>query len=262
VWQQYLIWMGNLLRGDFGYSYFSHQNTSTLIIERLPNTLVLMITAYLLSLVVAIPIGVIAAVKPYSWIDNIVSTGAYLGLSLPNYWFGLMLILALSVWPYQNLGFRIFPSSGEFDFTAYGDPVNAAWHLVLPAIVLAVQFIAEYSRFVRSSMLEVMNQDYIRTARAKGMRPWTVVTRHALRNSLIPIITLMGLDIPQLFAGALITEQVFAWNGMGRLFWQSAESKDFEVLLGILIILAVLVILGNLIADVAYGWADPRISYA
>jgi peptide/nickel transport system permease protein len=142
-----------------------------------------------------------------------------------------------------------------------GDPLNLAWHLVLPGLVLAVQFIAQYSRFVRSSMLDVLNQDYIRTARAKGLTEGRVVLRHALRNSLLPLITLMGIDVPALFVGALITEQVFAWPGMGRLFWDSAGKTDIQVLMGILVLLSLLVVLGNLIADVAYGWADPRISY-
>jgi peptide/nickel transport system permease protein len=140
-------------------------------------------------------------------------------------------------------------------------PVDLAWHLVLPAVVLAVQFIAAYSRFIRGAMLEVMNQDFIRTARAKGLGERAVVIRHAFRNALLPLITLMGLDIPQLFVGALITEQVFAWPGMGRLFWTSAQQLDYQVLMGILILLALFVVIGNLIADLAYGWADPRIQY-
>jgi len=211
---------------------------------------------------------IIAAVKQYSKFDNAVTTFAFVGYSLPNFWFGLMLIIALAVFPYEHFGFKIFPTSGmssEFGPTGYSliwtQPIDLAWHLVLPSIVLAVQFIAAYSRFIRGAMLEVLNQDYIRTARAKGLGERTVIIRHAFRNALLPLITLMGLDVPRLFVGALITEQVFAWPGMGRLFWESAGKGDYQVLLGIMIILAILVVLGNLIADLAYGWADPRIQY-
>jgi peptide/nickel transport system permease protein len=266
---QYLTYMRNLLHFDLGYSYFSHQSTVSLIAERLPNTVLLMGTAYIFTLLVAIPIGIVAAVKQYSRLDNVLTTGAFVGISLPQFWFGLMLITLLSVLPYEHLGFRLFPTDGMWDaghegslaHLNLGDPVNLAWHLVLPALVLAVQSIAQYSRFVRSSMLDVLHQDYIRTARAKGLSQLRVVVRHGFRNSLLPLITLMGLDVPQLFAGALITEQVFTWPGIGRLFWDSAGKGDYQVLLGILIILAVLVVLGNLIADLAYGWADPRIQY-
>jgi peptide/nickel transport system permease protein len=266
---QYLTYMRNLLHFDLGFSYFSHQSTVSLIAERLPNTVLLMGTSYIFTLLIAIPIGIIAAVKQYSKLDNFLTTGAFIGISLPQFWFGLMLIILLSVLPYQHLGFRLFPTDGMWDSghegnlarLNFGDPLNLAWHLVLPGIVLAVQSIAQYSRFVRSSMLDVLSQDYIRTARAKGLSQLRVVVRHGFRNSLLPLITLMGLDVPQLFAGALITEQVFTWPGMGRLFWESAGKGDYQVLLGIMIILAVLVVLGNLIADLAYGWADPRIQY-
>jgi len=148
-----------------------------------------------------------------------------------------------------------------YDTDLQGDLFNLAWHLVLPAVVLAVQFIAQYSRFIRSAMLDVLNHDFIRTARAKGLTEKRVVVRHAFRNALLPLISLMGIDIPRLFVGALITEQVFAWPGMGRLFWKAANDGDVQVLMGILIILAVLVVLGNLLADLAYGWADPRVQF-
>ncbi len=262
-WAQYFLYMRHLLSipPDLGTSYFSHQTTLSLIRERLPNTIILMGAAYIFTLLVSIPIGIIAAVKQYSKFDNILTTSAFIGISLPNFWFGLMLIIVLAVIPFEHWGFKIFPSSGMWDQGHVGDPLNLAWHLVLPGLVLAVQFIAQYSRFVRSSMLDVLNQDYIRTARAKGLTEGRVVLRHALRNSLLPLITLMGIDIPALFVGALITEQVFAWPGMGRLFWDAAGKTDIQVLMGILVLLSALVVLGNLIADVAYGWADPRISY-
>jgi peptide/nickel transport system permease protein len=262
-WVQYFTYMKHLLHlpPDLGRSYFSHQSTLTLIGQRLPNTMVLMGASYIVSLAVAIPIGIVAAVKRYSRLDSFLTTSAFVGISLPNFWFALMLIIGFSVIPYEHLGFKIFPTSGMWDQNSVGDPLNLLWHLVLPSIVLAVQSVAQYSRFVRSSMIDTLNQDYIRTARAKGLNEGQVVLRHALRNSLLPLITLMGLDVPQAFTGALVTEQVFAWPGMGRLFWDSATKSDYQVLLGILVILALLVVIGNLLADVAYGWADPRIQY-
>lgn len=258
---QYLTWLRNILHLDLGTSYFSHQPTLELVAQRLPNTAILMLTAYSLALALAIPIGVISAVKQYSKFDNFVTTGAFFGFSIPNFWLGLMLIILLAVIPYEHLGFKIFPTSGMYDAGLEGDPINLAWHLVLPAVVLAVQFIAQYSRFIRSAMLDVLNHDFVRTARAKGLSEKRVVTRHAFRNALLPLISLMGLDIPRLFVGALITEQVFAWPGMGRLFWKAAGDGDVQVLMGILILLAVLVVLGNLLADLAYGWADPRVQF-
>jgi peptide/nickel transport system permease protein len=268
VWYQYGLWIWNLVHFDFGTSYFSHQSTLDLVKQRLPNTIILMGTAYVLTLLIAIPTGIIAAVRQYSKFDNAVTTFAFVGFSLPNFWFGLMLIIGLSVFPYEHFGFKLFPTSGMQ--SGFGDtgfqliwtrPIDLAWHLVLPAIVLAVQTIAAYSRFIRGAMLEVLNQDYVRTARAKGLGERAIIVRHAFRNALLPLITLMGLDIPQLFVGALITEQVFAWPGMGRLFWTAAQQLDYQVLMGVLILLALFVVLGNLIADLAYGWADPRIQY-
>ncbi len=260
---QYVLYMKHLLQipPDLGNSYFSHQSTLSLIAQRFPNTAILMGSNYIVTLAVAIPIGIIAAVKQYSKFDNLLTTSAFVGISLPNFWFGLMLIILLAVIPFEHFGFKIFPTNSMWDQGHEGDPLNLAWHLVLPTIVLAVQSIARYSRYIRSSMLDVLNQDYIRTARAKGLTEARVVLRHALRNSLLPLITLMGLDIPQLFSGALITEQVFAWPGMGRLFWDAASKSDYQVLMGILVIVSLLVVVGNLLADVAYGWADPRIQY-
>jgi peptide/nickel transport system permease protein len=253
---------------DLGTSYFSHQSTWSLIAQRLPNTIILMGAAYIMVLVISIPIGVIAAVKQYSKFDTFVTTGAFIGFSLPNFWLGLMLIIALAVWPYEHLGFKLLPtggmsselSSGGFQLI-WNAPLDLAWHLVLPATVFAVQFIAQYSRFVRGAMLDILNQDFIRTARAKGLREVSVIVKHAFRNALLPLITLMGLDIPQLFVGAIITEQVFSWPGMGRMFLEAAYRNDSQVLMGVLVLLAVLVVFGNLIADMVYGWADPRIQY-
>jgi peptide/nickel transport system permease protein len=245
---------------DLGESEYQHDSVWNAINVRLGATAQLMITAYIVTLAIAIPIGIISAVKQYSKLDNVVTSLSFFGISLPNYWFGELLIFIFAIFPYQHGYHVIFPAGDRHTGLDTGI-VDLGWHLVLPVMVLAVQIIAQYARFIRSSMLEVLNQDYIRTARAKGLANRRVVVRHAFRNSLLPFITLMGLDIPTLFVGAIITEFVFNWPGMGQLFVASAVTNDYAILLGILVILSSLVVLGNLIADVAYTWADPRISY-
>lgn len=259
---QYGKFLLNLLKWppDLGDSLTQHTSVANAIGLRIGNTAILMGTAYVVTLVIAIPIGIISAVRQYSKLDNVVTTLSFVGISLPNFWFGSMLIFAFAVFPHEHGFPTIFPEGGMHSNNTNG-LLDLAWHLVLPVIVLAVQTIAQYARYIRSSMLEVLSQDYIRTARAKGLAENRVILRHALRNSLLPLITLMGLDIPQLFVGAVVTEFVFNWPGMGRLFVDSATANDYSILLGILLILSVFVVLGNLIADLAYTWADPRISY-
>ncbi len=257
---QYGKFLLNLVHGDLGDSLTQHSSVADAIKLRIGNTAILMFSSYVVTLVIAIPIGILSAVRQYSKLDNVVTTLSFVGISLPNFWFGSMLIFAFAVFPHEHGFPTIFPEGGMHSNNNNG-LLDLAWHLVLPVIVLAVQSIAQYARYIRSSMLEVLSQDYIRTARAKGLAENRVVIRHALRNSLLPLITLMGLDIPQLFVGAVVTEFVFNWPGMGRLFVDSASSNDYAILLGILLILSVFVVLGNLIADLAYTWADPRISY-
>ncbi|HXA28301.1 MAG TPA: ABC transporter permease [Candidatus Angelobacter sp.] len=257
---QYGKFLWNLVHLDLGESLTQHSSVANAIGLRIGNTAILMICSYIVTLLIAVPIGILSAVRQYSKLDNIVTSLSFVGISLPNFWFGSMLIFAFAVFPHEHGFPTIFPEGGMHGNNATGI-LDLAWHLVLPVIVLAVQGIAQYARFIRSSMLETLSQDYIRTARAKGLASGRVVLRHALRNSLLPLITLMGLDIPQLFVGAVITEYVFNWPGMGRLFVDSASSNDYSILLGILLILSVFVVIGNLIADLAYTWADPRISY-
>jgi peptide/nickel transport system permease protein len=259
---QYGIFLKNLLKWppDLGESLTQHNSVSGAIGLRIGNTAILMISSYIVILLIAVPIGIISAVRQYSKLDNIVTSLSFVGISLPNFWFGSMLIFAFAVFPHEHGFPTIFPEGGMHSNNTTG-LLDLAWHLVLPVVVLAVQGIAQYARYIRSSMLEVLSQDYIRTARAKGLADRRVVLRHALRNSLLPLITLMGLDIPQLFVGAVVTEFVFNWPGMGRLFVDSASANDYSILLGILLILSVFVVLGNLVADLAYTWADPRISY-
>jgi peptide/nickel transport system permease protein len=257
---QYGIFLKNLLHLDLGESLTQHTSVKDAIGIRVGNTALLMGVQYIVALAIAVPIGIISAVRQYSKLDNVVTTLSFVGISLPNFWFGSMLIFAFAVFPHEHGYPTIFPEGGMHSNNATGI-LDLAWHLVLPVIVLAVQSIAQYARYIRSSMLEVLAQDYIRTARAKGLADRRVILRHALRNSLLPLITLMGLDIPQLFVGAVVTEFVFNWPGMGRLFVDSATANDYSILLGILLILSVFVVIGNLLADLAYTWADPRISY-
>lgn len=257
---QYWVFLKNLSHLDLGDSLTQHTSVANAIGLRIGNTAILMGTSYVVTLLIAIPIGIVSAVKQYSKLDNFVTTFSFVGISLPNFWFGSMLIFAFAVFPHEHGFPTIFPEGGMHANNTTG-LLDLAWHLVLPVIVLAVQGIAQYARYIRSSMLEVLSQDYIRTARAKGLADRRVVLRHALRNSLLPLITLMGLDIPQLFVGAVVTEFVFNWPGMGRLFVDSASSNDYSILLGILLVLSIFVVIGNLVADLAYTWADPRISY-
>jgi peptide/nickel transport system permease protein len=257
---QYGKFLWNLVHFDMGESLTQHTTVANAIRLRIGNTAILMFSSYVVTLLIAVPIGILSAVRQYSKLDNLVTSLSFVGISLPNFWFGSMLIYGFAVFPHEHGFPTIFPEGGMHTNSETG-LLDLAWHLVLPIIVLAVQGIAQYARYIRSSMLEVLSQDYIRTARAKGLADRRVVIRHALRNSLLPLITLMGLDIPQLFVGAVITEFVFNWPGMGRLFVDSAGSNDYSILLGILLILSVFVVVGNLLADLAYTWADPRISY-
>jgi peptide/nickel transport system permease protein len=246
---------------DFGTSPKLHETVWSSITQRIGATGELMICSYILTLLIAVPVGIVSAVKQYSKLDNAVTSLSFVGISLPNYWFGTILIYAFAIFPVQHGYGEVFPVGGQHANGIDSGILDLAWHLALPVVVLAVQSIASYARFIRASMLEALNQDYIRTARAKGLADRRVVVRHAFRNSLLPFITLMGLDIPQLFVGAVITEVVFNWPGMGQLFVNSAGTSDFPILIGIAVLLSVFVVLGNLIADLAYTWADPRISY-
>jgi peptide/nickel transport system permease protein len=245
---------------DLGESLALQQTVTQAILARAPATAQLMITSYLLAVLIAVPMGVISAVKKSSRVDHAITAFAYFGISVPGYWFGIILIYLFAIYPHQSGFSEIFPAGSRHSPGVNSGILDLAWHLVLPAIVLAIQSIASYSRYTRAEMLSVLQQDYIRTARAKGLSELAVI-RHAFRNSLLPFITLMGLDIPALFGGAIITEYVFDWPGMGQLFVLSAQSNDVPILLGTTLVLSVLVVLGNLIADIAYTWADPRISY-
>ena len=259
---QYGRWLGGAVRGDLGTSLQTGRPALTELFERIPNTIVLVGVAFLVTLLIAIPIGVLSAVRQYSFFDNLVTTLTFMGQSIPIFWLRLLLILVFYVGLSKPFtGGPLFPAGGMYSLGREDDISNRIWHLVLPVTMLASTWIAWYTRFLRASMLDVLALDYVRTARAKGVAPRVVVFRHALRNAAMPLITLIGLDLPLLFSGALFTEIIFSWPGMGRLFYQSAMRRDYTVLMAIVIVTSVLIVVANLIADLVYAAVDPRITY-
>ena len=259
---QYLVWMEGVFRGDLGQSIKFNRPVSEMIAERFPNTLLLVGTAFLITLMIALPVGILSARRPYSIFDYIATTLTFVGQSLPVYWLGLALILIFYVALNNPVtGMPLFPSGGMYSVGQEGNLANLAWHLVLPVTALSAEWTAWYSRFLRSSMLDVMHEDYVRTARAKGLTERVVYYKHALRNAVLPLVTLIALDLPSLFAGALFVETIFSWPGMGRLFWDAARGRDYPVLLGVVMINSVLIIAANMVADVLYGMLDPRVKY-
>ena len=237
----------------WGYSFLDGQPVLAKITERLPATLLLGGSALLVTVVVAIPLGILAAVRQYSVADRIISTLATIGYAIPAFLLGLYLLFFGGV----VLGW--FPLFGLNSFGSEGDPLDMAWHLVLPVMSLSVQSIAGWSRYVRASMLEVLHQDFVRTAKAKGLPGRRVTYRHALRNALIPVITLLGLTLPTLLGGAAITEAIFSYPGVGQMGVQAVANRDYPVVLSFVMIGGIGVVIGNLLADVAYAVADPRI---
>ncbi len=252
-----------ILRGDFGFSFRTREPVLTIIEARLFNTVYLMVTTLLVAILIAIPIGILSAVKQYSPFDISITTFSFAGQAMPEFWLGLILLLIFYAWlknPFT--GESLFPPGG---IHTIGSPFSVGdWlkHLVLPVATGALGWIAWYSRFMRSSMLDVIHQDYLRTARAKGLTERRVLYKHALRNALIPLVTLFALDLPYIFSGAVFVEMLFSWPGMGLLYYQSAQQRDYPVLLGILMIGAAFILLSNLMADVLYAILDPRIHYS
>jgi peptide/nickel transport system permease protein len=252
---QYVRWVGNLTRGDWGSSFVTHESVALRISQRLPTSLVLMIVAFVLMLLIAVPLGVLSAVRQYSWLDYGVSAFAFAGQATPPFWIGLLAILLFSV----QLGW--LPTSGAGTVGRELDLADRLSHIVMPAGVLAFVFAGGYIRHIRAAMLEVLHRDYIRTARAKGLREQSVIIRHAFKNAAQPVVTLLAIDLPELFTGAVIVETIFAWPGMGRLYFESLARLDYPVLMAILTVSAVLIILSSLAADVAYAYLDPRVRY-
>jgi peptide/nickel transport system permease protein len=254
---RYFDWLGGIVQGDWGSSWgiAYGRPVTEVILSRLPNTLTLMVLSVLLSIIIAVPIGIYSAIRQYSWADYFVTSLSFFGMSMPTFWFGIMLIVIFAV------GLGWLPTGGVTEFGKEGDIVNRVRHLILPVTVLSLFNVATWSRFVRSSMLEVLRQDYMRTARAKGLLENVVVIKHGLRNALIPVLTMLALEIPNLFSGAIITENVFSWPGMGRLFFDAVMAADWPVVQGLVVITAFLVLASNLVADISYAVVDPRIRY-
>ena len=253
---QYGRWLGNVLQGDFGVSYNTIEPVVNLLAARLPNTLLLAGLALLLGLVIAIPLGVVCALRRNSWLDRTVAGLTFFGVSMPVFWLGIMLIILFSV------QLRVLPSGGMMSL---GEPFSL-WdrirHLILPVSVLALGNLAELTRYTRSGLVTVMSEDYVRTARAKGLTQRGVVVGHALRNALIPVVTIIGVMLPRAVSGAAITEAVFSWPGMGQLAVNAATTRDYPVVLGTTLVVAAVVIFSSFITDLAYGYLDPRIRLA
>jgi peptide/nickel transport system permease protein len=261
VYVQYFKWLFRVVQGDFGWSMSNSEPVTQAILDRMPATLQLMGCAFTVSIVLGVIFGIVSAVRQYSWIDYLITTFAFFGQSMPVFWFALMLQLAFSVVGITAFGYHIsLPSAGmsSLDNFDLGDRVQ---HLILPTIVLSLLFIASFSRFMRSSMLEVIRTDYMRTAAAKGVSQTAVILKHGLRNALIPLVTVIALSLPGLVAGAVVTETIFAWPGMGRLFYNGLQQFDFALLMGYMMMVSFLVVFFNLIADVCYAWLDPRVKY-
>jgi len=258
IYQQYFLWLKRLFTGNL-YSFKDGRPVLDKIGERIWNTLLLNFVSILIIFSLAIPLGIFSARKQYTFLDNLGTFGAYLGISIPGFWLAYLLILGtVKLFGYPVLGMRSFVTE---DLTSLEIVMDRLWHLMLPSIILAIGGIAALSRYTRSSMLEVIRQDYVRTAKAKGLPEETVYYKHALRNALLPIVTLFGFLIPGLIGGSIIMETVFAWPGIGRLAYQAVLARDYPVVMTINTISAVLVLIGNFIADMLYAIVDPRIRY-
>ena len=253
---QYVSWLRMALQGDLGNSFFSKQPVLDLIKQRLPMTLILMFTAEIVIIIVSLILGTISAIKQYSLTDNIITTLSFIGYSMPIFFVALGLMLIFSV-QFKAWGLPNLPTGA--DVWDPKNPVELIRHMILPVTCLVIITTAGYSRFLRSSILEVLGLDFVRTARAKGLHERGVLFKHALRNAVLPFVTLIGLDIAFLFAGALVTESVYAWPGMGRLFWEYAQRGDFPVVNGVLLLVSILVVFFTIITDLVYTFVDPRI---
>jgi peptide/nickel transport system permease protein len=273
IWKQYLIYLGQIVRGDLGTSLFTKQAVLGEILERLPATIELALFSVFISSIIGVLLGVICAVRQNSLLDRVCQVAGLAGVSLPRFWLGLMLIIAIAVRA------KILPVSGRFDFMIQPKEITGfmlidsvlAWdwkafissirYLFLPALTIAVASIGTFMRYTRSTMLEVIRQDYVRTARAKGLRESRVISRHALKNALIPIVTVIGMELGGLFSGSVLTETIFAWPGVGNYIVNGINNSDYAVVQGGCMLVAIIAVVMNLLIDVLYGYLDPRIRY-
>ena len=252
---QYLDWIRRFVTGDWGISFVARRPVLDLVFERLPATLLLMGSGLFVSLVISIPLGVLAAMKRGRWLDSVLTFGSFVGLSIPAFWLGLMLIVIFTVWLGWLPGGGIGPPGVEPDL------MTRLRYLVLPTVTISFVSVGFFTRYLRSSMIEVLHRDHIRFARSRGLPRWRVYLRHAFRNAAIPFVTVVAIHIPEYLIGALVVETIFSWPGTGRLFWESAVRFDYPVMMGILVLGALLVVASNLLADVAYAALDPRVRY-
>jgi peptide/nickel transport system permease protein len=251
---QYLDWLGSALRGDLGRSSINQQSVFWLVLEKLPATLELAVLGVLLALVISLPVGILSALCRGTWLDHVARLLALVGFCMPRYWLAVLLILLFAV----QVGW--FPPAGYVDLGQ--DPLLNLRHAALPVLSVALTLAAVQMRFLRSSLLDVVAQDYVRTAHAKGLAPGAVVARHALKNALIPFVTVVGLEFGNLLGGLVVVEQIFAWPGVGWLMIQSITQRDYVVVQGAVLLVATGFVLINLLVDVAYAYLDPRIRYA
>ncbi len=257
VWMRYWHWLAALLQGDWGFSFVSRMDVSTLILQRLPVTLIVIGASQFLAIAIALPVGVLAATKPYSLFDQIANTVAFIGFSLPTFFTGLVLILIFSI----QLDWLPFVYRADISATGWAFYWEHIKQSIMPVTVLGLFQGAALVRFVRSSVLDVIRLDYVTTARSKGIGERKVITRHVVRTALIPVVTLVALQMPIVFSGAIVTEQIFRVPGIGSLLITSMLSNDTPVVMGVTFVAACLVVIFNLIADILYGWLDPRIAF-
>jgi peptide/nickel transport system permease protein len=257
VYLRYLHWLAAMLQGDWGFSFVSRMNVDTLILQRLPTTLIVIGSAQILAILVALPVGVLAATRPYSLFDQIANTLAFVGFSLPTFFTGLLLILVFSV----QLDWLPFVYRADINATGWRFYWEHIRQSIMPVTVLGLFQGASLVRYVRSSVLDVIRLDYVTTARSKGIGERKVITKHVVRNALIPVVTLVALQMPIVFGGAIVTEQIFRVPGIGSLLISAMLANDTPVVMAVTFVFATLVILCNLIADILYGWLDPRIAF-
>lgn len=259
-YERYFVWLGDLLQGDLGLSLANSTPVKDRIFGVLPNTLLLTGTSLLIAVSIAIPLGVLSAAYRNSLFDHVTTIVSTAFSSIPSFWLALLMIILFAV-KFGEWGLPALPVNGMRDMRGSGGLFDRIEHLILPAAALAIVQIAGWTRFVRSSMLESMRQDYVRTAEAKGLTRRSVIFGHAFRNALVPLVTLVGLAVPETFGGAYLIEQIFAWNGAGRLTFQATQDSDYTLIMGTTLMFAFLTMIGNLIADILYTVADPRIRY-
>ncbi len=259
VYVRYLGWLKETVSGDLGFSFRTRRPVALEVGDRLPNTLLLGLVSLTISFLIAVPIGIISALKRYTLLDYLLSTLALVGISVPIFWIALLLVQVFAI------QLNWLPATGmrsvRETYTGWQANVDILRHMILPTITLSLAQISSWSRYQRSALLDILGQDYIRTARSKGLLERRVLAVHALRNSLIPMVTLIGISVPTVVAGAFITETIFSWPGIGRLGVDAVTGRDYPVIMAVTMLSALMIVIGNLLADLAYAWVDPRIRY-